>query len=192
MALDWPLAIGHCYRPQRGCTCGDAKCPTPGAHPAPGPLTRLTEADVSEAVQTAPGVSEAVQTAPGASLITITERFDALVLPQRVAMAAMVTLDKISPVPCIIQAQSGQSAVLLVLPATGRYAAVNPRVEVRTGAAGWLALPPSNGLRWDTPPWIEPTSTARDLLHGADVGRALREVFNYATQHGDERAEVAR
>lgn len=176
LALNWPLAVGHRNRPQGGCTCGDASCPTPGAHPPPGRLPRLTEADVGEVVQALPGVS----------LIAVTERFDALLLPQRVAMAAMVTLDKISPVPCI-QTQSGHSAALLVLPATGRYAAVNGRVEVRTGPNGWLALPPSHQLRWDTPPWIEPTTTARELLHGEDVGRVLREIFNYTS---DDRAEA--
>lgn len=55
---------------------------------------------------------------------------------------------------------------------TGRYTACAPRVEVRTGPADWLALPPSHVLRWETPPWIEPTTTKpRDLLNGGDVGR---------------------
>ena len=167
LALEWPLTVGHCYRPQRGCTCGDTTCRVPGAHPKPGPLIPLAPDPVVEAVRTT----------PGASLITMTERFDALVLPRTVAMHAMVRLDRIVPVPCIVYAGVEDRAALLVLPATGRYAAVDPRVEVRTGADGWLPRPPSRGVRWDTSPWIEPTPTARPLLHGSDVGRVLRELF---------------
>jgi len=166
LGMEWPLALGHRYRPRQGCTCENTSCPAPGAHPLPAPFAELTPE----------GVCDALEQAPGAALIARTERFDAITLPRYVAMAAMVQLDRISPVPCILR---DDSATLLVLPATGRYALVDPRVALRTGPGQWTALPPSHQVRWETPPWIEPTLVRRQLLHGGDVGRVVREIFNY-------------
>lgn len=182
LGLEWPLALGHRYRPRQGCTCENADCSVPGGHPASGPSPRLT----------AETACEALQAAPGASLITATERFDALIVPRYVAMAVMVKLDRISPVPCLLYEHTEPTAALLVLPATGRYAACDPRVEVRTGRGGWLALPPSHGLRWDTPPWIEPTTKPRELLHGSDVGRLLEQVFRYVKDPDHRTVEAVR
>jgi hypothetical protein len=106
-------------------------------------------------------------TAPGAALIAPTVRFDAILLPKTAGMAAMVSLDRTGPAPCLVE---GETAILLALPATGRYALgddVHPAVEVRTGPEQWIALPPSHGTRWDTPPWDEQTYTPLPLLHGA-------------------------
>lgn len=166
LGLEWPLALGHRYRPRQGCTCENTNCPAPGAHPLPAPFAALT-------LET---VRDALEQAPGAGLIAGTERFDALTLPRYAAMAAMVQLDRISPVPCILREGS---ATLLVLPATGRYAVVEPRVKLRTGSGQWIALPPSHGVSWETPPWIDPTPARRELLHGAEVGRILTQIFNY-------------
>lgn len=182
LRLLWPVALGHRYRPRQRCTCGDADCPTPGEHPQPGPLPWLTSETIDDAVEQA----------PGASLIAGTERFDAVIVPRAIAMSAMVKLDKIAPVPCLLDDRAEPTAALLVLPATGRYAACDPRIEVRTGPEGWLALPPSHGIRWDTPPWIEPTTKPRVLLHGADVGRLLAEAFNCGTVPQTERTEAVR
>ncbi|MFJ9585323.1 hypothetical protein [Streptomyces acidicola] len=132
-----------------------------------------------------------MQAASGASLIAATERFAAQIVPRHVAMAVMVKLDRISPVPCVLREHAEPTAALLVLPATGRYAACDPRVEVRTGRGGWLALPPSHGLRWDTTPWVEPTSKPRELLHGGEVGRLLEQVLRYVKDRGDRRVGAA-
>jgi hypothetical protein len=78
-----------------------------------------------------------------------------------------------TPTPCLVQAPD--TYALLVLPGTGRYAMVDGTVQVRTGPDGWLALPPSNGVRWDTAPWFDATTKARPLLHGGDVGQILSE-----------------
>ncbi|MFM9590682.1 hypothetical protein ACKI16_29270 [Streptomyces scabiei] len=178
MALHWPVGLGHRYRPRQGCTCEQTDCPAPGAHPGPQPTTWLTADTVDAAVRTAPGVG----------VIAGTERFDAVVVPRFAGMAVVAWLDRVMPVPCLV---SETTATLLVLPATGRYAQVDPRVEVRAGSGGWIALPPSRGYHWDTPPWIESTVAPRALLHGGDIGRHLAAVLADVTP-ADERAAIER
>lgn len=162
--LGWPMALGHRYRPRGGCTCGNPECPTPGAHPLDGGLA-VTSKDVAAT--------------PGVALIATTAAFDALLVPKRVGMAAMASLDRIAPVPCLTD---NAQAVLLVLPATGRYALASqpsPTVELRSGPEQWLALPPSRGTRWDTPPWNEQTGHPVALLHGGDVRPHLDKALAY-------------
>lgn len=172
--LGWSVTVGHRLRPRAGCTCGNINCPTLGAHPLIPPGPRLAE----------DSIDAALQEAPGGSLIAATVHFDAVIVPYRIAMAAMLRLDRVSPVPCLVT--HGVTAALLVLPATGRYATVHSTVEVRTGPDGWIALPPSNGARWDTPPWVESTHTPHVLLNGQDVGRHLYEVFKMSTGANSE------
>ncbi|MFJ4627214.1 hypothetical protein [Streptomyces sp. NPDC088847] len=164
LALEWPLALGHRYRPKQGCTCERPDCPIPGAHPVIG-APRLDEASLPCALETS----------PGAGLIAFTERFDAVLVPRYIGMAAMVSLDRGTPVTCLVL--SREVYALLVLPATGRYAAVTSGVEVRTGEEGWIPLPPSRGSRWDTPPWLEGTSTPRTLISGDEVRHVLADCF---------------
>lgn len=165
--LNWPIAVGHRYRPRQGCTCEDAACPTPGAHP-----------DLQGFAATRGCRSEwEIETAPGAALIARTASFDALVMPRRIGMATMVALDHVAPVPCLTDTAR---AILLALPATGRYALSDeapPSVELRTGSQQWIALPPSHGNRWDTPPWNEQTSAPIPLLHGGDIRPHLAEAI---------------
>ncbi|RMB80102.1 hypothetical protein [Streptomyces shenzhenensis] len=164
LALEWPLTVGHRYRPKQGCTCGRTTCPIPGAHPVPHGSS-LDESSLTAALESA----------PGAGLIAHTERFDAVIVPRQVGMAAMALLDRDTPIPCLIAAPD--TYVLLVLPATGRYAAVNASVEVRTGQDGWIALPPSRGARWDNPPWIEGTTEPRKLINGDEIRCTLSRCF---------------
>ncbi|MER6531320.1 hypothetical protein [Streptomyces sp. NPDC001508] len=164
LALEWPLALGHRYRPEQGCTCGRTDCPIPGAHPGPG-AGGLDETSLTAALESA----------PGAGLIAHTQRFDAVLVPRQVGMAAMVLLDRGTPVPCLIA--HPDTYVLLVLPATGRYAVVDEAVEVRTGREGWIALPPSRGVRWDNPPWIEGTTEPRKLINGDQIRHTLADCF---------------
>ncbi|MFD5509045.1 hypothetical protein ACFWIB_14880 [Streptomyces sp. NPDC127051] len=174
VTLGWPIAIGHRYRPRGGCTCSNPTCPTPGAHPLPGAL--------AVAARALPGSELAA--APGAALIATTAACDALVMPRRIGMATMVSLDRVAPVPCLIDSSR---AFLLVLPATGRYALggrTGSAVELRSGPQQWIALPPSNGTRWDTPPWNEQTNDPIPLLHGGDVRAHLTEALAYEAAAG--------
>ncbi|PJE96332.1 hypothetical protein CUT44_17515 [Streptomyces carminius] len=139
----------------------------------PGPLDALPAAEAAGRLSQA----------PGAALIAPTAAFDALVVPRLVGMAALVMLEREARVPCIVM---GGRAVLLVLSGTGgEAAAVSGRrpVEVRTGTGGWVALPPSHGTRWDTPPWAEPAAAPLRLMHGRDIGCRLAEAFRC---HGAE------
>lgn len=168
LALEWPLRLGHRFRPRRGCTCGQTNCGAPGAHPPVCPSPQLLEESLAGALETS----------PGASLITATTHFDAVFVPRSIGLHAMVLLDGQAGMPCLLYGD--HEAVLLVLPATGRYCLVHDEVTVRSGDDGWVALPPSRGVRWDTPPWIESTGAPRRLTHGEDVGRVLRQCFEFA------------
>lgn len=179
LAFGWPLTLGQRHRPRQGCTCEAADCPAPGAHPCTGEPTRVVHENAVEVLQST----------PGASLIAATRRFDAVIVPRYAAQAVLIKLDRVSPVPCLLHKKT---AALLVLPATGRYAAVSPEVEVRTGPDGWLALPPSHGVVWDIPPWVDPTDAPWPLLSGEVIGRLLDHVFNYGKTRHDDKAGAAR
>ncbi|GGZ55897.1 hypothetical protein GCM10010387_57520 [Streptomyces inusitatus] len=156
--LGWPIAVGHRYRPRAGCTCQNPTCPTPGAHPRPG--TRHTD------------IGQELRETPSASIICQTICFDALVMPHPVAMAAMVRLEAEAPVPVPCLYLPSRHAALLVLPGTGTAALSarsQPVVAVRTGPDDWVPLPPSHDVRWDTPPWAEPTGGPVQLLPGGEL-----------------------
>lgn len=177
LGLGWPLMLGHRHRPRQGCTCDSVDCPAPGAHPCTEERTRVTHENAFDVLENA----------PGASLIAATRLFDVVIVPRYAAMAVLIQVDRVSPVPCVV---NKKTAAMLVLPATGRYAAGDEQIEVRTGPDGWLALPPSHGALWDTPPWIDPTDVPRPLLHGADIGRLLTRVFNHGLPQSNDRAGV--
>ncbi|GAA3372094.1 hypothetical protein GCM10017744_102180 [Streptomyces antimycoticus] len=146
--LGWPVAAGHSYRPDSGCTCLDGTtaqlCPRPGAHPL-----------ASNVVVASPDRVDREFTArPGTGVIAPTLGFDAVVLPRPVAMFALVQLERRSAqVPCVV---NRHQAVLLVAPRTataGLGHLSRTVVKLRSGPDGWVALPPSHMTRWDTPPW---------------------------------------
>ncbi|MFC4507873.1 MULTISPECIES: hypothetical protein [Streptomyces] len=159
----WSITPGHRHRPRGGCTCGESSaCPGSGAHPLPGPLIPSP----------ADGLAAELNASPGAALIAPTVPFDALVLPKWSGLSVVMWLDRYGKaVPCILYGED--KAVLLVLPATGRYAlpeGTSPStVEVRSGPEQWVALPPSHGMRWEQPPWHDQTHHPLPLIHGKDL-----------------------
>jgi hypothetical protein len=171
--LRWPVAPGHRHRPRSGCTCTDTSCPTPGAHPATSWVVPIRPDELAEQFGQAPGVS----------VIAPTIAFDAVVLPRAVGMAVMVRLDRRGPVPCLIAAGT---ATLFVQAGTGSTLDAYPGqpVEVRSGPDGWVALPPSHGVRWDTPPWDEVTGARLRLPHGHAIKPAVTEALRTAVGAG--------
>ncbi|MEU5193681.1 hypothetical protein AB0G86_06405 [Streptomyces scabiei] len=177
--LGWPIAPGHRHRPRGGCTCGEPDtCPGSGAHPVLGPLTPSP----------ADGLAEELEASPGAALIAPTLLFDAVVLPKWSGLSVVMSLERCDKaVPCIVQGEN--HAVLLVLPATGKYAVPEeeglPDVVVRSGPEQWVALPPSHGIRWEQPPWHEQTRQPLPLIHGNDLlfplTQALRAIAEQQT-----------
>ncbi|MFF2571195.1 hypothetical protein [Streptomyces sp. NPDC058084] len=145
--LGWPVAAGHRYRRQAGCTCHDTDtagpCPAPGAHPRTTPVEPLPPADVATVFNAE----------PGAGIITTCTKVDGVTLPHALGLALMLILDRHGIyTPCLTADHT--YATLLVAPGTGhRLAGVAP-VSVHSGPEAWLALPPSNGMRWDTPPTL--------------------------------------
>ncbi|MFI9755806.1 hypothetical protein [Streptomyces collinus] len=98
--------------------------------------------------------------------------FDALVLPKWSGLSVVMWLDGSgTAVPCLLRGDD--HAVLLVLPAPGRYALPDntgsSTVELRSGPEEWIALPPYQGTRWDSPPWHEQTHQPLPLIHGQDL-----------------------
>lgn len=182
--LGWPVAAGHGVRPGRGCTCPRAGCRMPGAHPRARPLP--------VAVDT--GAVEELDEVPGAALIAPTLHFDAVVVPREVGMSAMIGLDRVAPVPCLVDAAH---AYLLLRPGTGCFAVPEPDpqtqgqvqagVRVRTGPTGWVALPPSHGVRWDTVPWDTAGRRPVPLPHGGDVRRHLAWACTVLARAGQAR-----
>lgn len=156
--LGWKVTVGHRYRPRAGCTCGNRDCPYPGAHPWEHAVERTAD-----------------EVALGGALIAQTHHFDALVMPRILGLATLAALGELTSPPCIVD---HLRTVILVLPATGRYAVGDcpaSAVELRTGKHGWVALPPSRHTRWDTPPWSDRTGRILSLPHGKDIRRSLAE-----------------
>ncbi|MBC3987477.1 hypothetical protein H8N00_00820 [Streptomyces sp. AC563] len=160
--LGWPVAPGHRYRPRRGCTCGVPECPTPGAHP-PARWTVATRADE---------LPEEEFGQPGVGVIAPALGFGAVTLPRAIGMMAMVSIDRRMRAPCLV---GPDSVTLLVQPGTASVLGSVSAATVLTGAGEWLALPPSHGMRWDTPPWDERTGHPLALPHGHSLVRDVRE-----------------
>ncbi|MEV5774203.1 hypothetical protein AB0L49_23585 [Streptomyces antimycoticus] len=167
--LGWPVARGHRYRPRSGCTCLDGStaeiCPTPGAHPIDSSVVVVSSPDRLQAEFAA---------APGAGVIAPTLQFDAVVLPRPVAMFALVLAEREGPpVPCV---NDRHRSALLVAPGTARAVLSTfsrTVVKVRSGPDQWVALPPSHGTRWDTPPWDEMTGEPVTLPDAAALSQPL-------------------
>ncbi|MBB1255422.1 hypothetical protein H3146_18970 [Streptomyces sp. OF3] len=175
--LGWSVAPGHGHRPRRGCTCGDRECRTSGAHPRVSWVAGVEQARVRAEFAAAPGAGVVAPTVP----------FDAVVLPRQFGMAVMVRLDRAGPVPCTV---TDSAATLLVQAGTGMVLHnAGGIVEVRSGPDRWVALPPSHGVRWDTPPWHEPGGAALTLPHARALVQPIAEVARY---FGKARAEVDR
>ncbi|WP_158857552.1 hypothetical protein [Streptomyces sp. NRRL B-1347] len=96
--------------------------------------------------------------------------FDAVTVERYAGTYVMVHLESSAPVPCVM---THETATFLVRQGTGAMAKTHPAVHVTAGARGWLALPPSHGTYWDTPPWDEATGEPRDFVDGERVGAVL-------------------
>ncbi|MFE5713457.1 hypothetical protein ACFQ7J_21910 [Streptomyces sp. NPDC056501] len=172
--LNWPVVDGHRYRRHAGCTCHDdpnstGPCHAPGAHPRPGPISPLAAQDIAAAFDSA----------PGAGIIVPCSEFDAVTVPRDLGLALMHMLDRFNThAPCMT-ADHGQATVL-VAPGTGRTLAGITAALVHTGPDAWIALPPSHGTRWDTPP--APHSPPP---HALTIRSHLERVVALAKRSGD-------
>jgi hypothetical protein len=120
---------------------------------------------------------EAVQELAGTEntmLHTAGSGFDAVSVPRPAGMDTMLRLGrcKLGLVPSLI---TTEWVTLLVKAGTGSAFHDLPAVEVVSGAESWLALPPSPGVRWDTPPWSASSPTPLDLVDGALVRAPVQD-----------------
>ncbi|MEU4896220.1 hypothetical protein AB0B12_26290 [Streptomyces sp. NPDC044780] len=78
-------------------------------------------------------------------------KFDAVTTPRKAATSALVRLDRRSTaLPCLL---CGETGTFLVARGSGVHVSALAGVQVMTGADARITLPPTNGVRWDTPPW---------------------------------------
>ncbi|MBP2400738.1 hypothetical protein [Streptomyces syringium] len=101
---------------------------------------------------TAEEAEHLLATDPGLPLETDGSLFDAATVAYSLGLETLIRLDRmpqVPPVPCFTDGHS--TVTFLLTPGTGEGLA--GLSDVRVGAGGPVALPPSTGLRWDTPPW---------------------------------------
>lgn len=117
-------------------------------------------------------VERAIVDRPHLAVATACAGFDAVLVPSAAAMDALVTVERHWQVPNLRSRLN--TVTFLVAPGSGRNVADLPGVQVLSGKEALIQLPPTAGVRWDTPPWRigEPTPVqlrAADELRSALV-----------------------
>ncbi|MFF4482903.1 hypothetical protein ACH4TQ_50870 [Streptomyces sp. NPDC021218] len=84
-------------------------------------------------------------------LLAACTKFDAVTTPRKAATSALVRLDrKSTALPCLL---CGETGTFLVARGSGVHVSALAGVQVMAGADARITLPPTSGVRWDTPPW---------------------------------------
>jgi hypothetical protein len=185
---NWPLALGTSLVGE-GCSCGDVRCPAPGAHPA-HPLTlRWVSADPDR-------VQRWWKQCPFASIIAPTgRRFDAVRLPRKVGMRLLSEFEKSRATVGPIIANE-DALTLLIRPGEGPAwrDLGGPTAYMGPDAKAFLVLPSGGNspIRWVVPP----TETNTGHLPAADevfpvCTRILAE-FTSLTSDGEAVSEIRR
>ncbi|MEU8889843.1 hypothetical protein [Streptomyces sp. NPDC048442] len=102
--------------------------------------------------------------------------FDAVALPRPVGNQVLIRLESggLGPVPSLITAAQ---VTFLVQAGTGTVLGGPPDVVVFSGSKARLVLPPSPGVRWDTPPWSPARPEPLALLDGEQVRTAVLDAL---------------
>ncbi|MEU2874155.1 hypothetical protein ABZ769_34005 [Streptomyces olivoreticuli] len=109
---------------------------------------------------------------PGTTVLTTCAGFDAVIVPHNVGMAALVRLEeKTGPVPSFAEAH--ETVTFLVQSDSAHALQGLGGIRVKTGSGAQIALPPSRGIRWDTPPWKSNTREHQELRTAADLKASL-------------------
>ncbi|MGX8910291.1 hypothetical protein ACR820_34655 [Streptomyces netropsis] len=122
---------------------------------------------------TAEEAEHLLATDPSATLETADSLFDAATVAYSLGLETLIRLDRmpqVPPVPCFTD---GRSAVTFLLK-PGTWEGLAGLSDVRVGAGGPVALPPSAGLRWDTPPWDCTVPERRAIPAAGELAPALR------------------
>lgn len=85
------------------------------------------------------------------SLRTVCAGFDAVVVPREAGLAALVRVEHaLGPV---VSLTDSRTVTFLVRGGTAKKLEALDAVQVKSGTDASIALPPSLGVNWDTPPW---------------------------------------
>ncbi|MEV4868598.1 hypothetical protein [Streptomyces syringium] len=110
---------------------------------------------------------------PETALETTGSLFDTVTVAYALGLETLVRLDRMPqapPVPCFTDGRS--TVTFLLTPGAGEGLA--GLGAVRVGAGGPVVLPPSAGLRWDTPPWDCTVPQQLELPTAGELAPALR------------------
>ncbi|MFG2210431.1 hypothetical protein [Streptomyces sp. NPDC048638] len=95
---------------------------------------------------------ELLERAPDGVVQIRCEGFDAVTVPRALGSDALLTLDR-GPVRAPSLLVGDEAVTFLVQAGTGGFLAQIPNARVESDGLRLLALPPTRGVRWDTPPW---------------------------------------
>lgn len=130
---------------------------------------------VDGALVTGAQADELMEHGPSAVVQTFGEGFDTVSVPRALGSDILLTVDR-SPVTFPSLRVGDDVVTFLVEAGTGACLADISEARIETGAL--VELPPTPGLRWDTPPWdiYADSPTALELPHA----RALRKSLDTA------------
>ncbi|MEV1083502.1 hypothetical protein AB0I98_35690 [Streptomyces sp. NPDC050211] len=110
--------------------------------------------------------------------------FDAVSMPSPVGQALLTAGEGGPHVPALVDREASR-VVLLVEPGSGSALASNDeRMHLHAGLRSWITVPPSPGLRWDTPPWIQASRQPAPLPCGQDLVVTLHKVQRVLKRSG--------
>jgi hypothetical protein len=128
----------------------------------------------SERVQ--PGeVDDAFVHSPNAVLLAPCASFDAVSVPYKAAMDALLRLERQEMTPAVPCLLNGDTGTFLVEAGTGRQIAALGGVQITSGDDAQIMLPPTGGARWDTPPWSRTERMPLNLPSASDIRSSLAD-----------------
>ncbi|MFJ9580714.1 hypothetical protein ACIRQF_30530 [Streptomyces sp. NPDC101191] len=117
---------------------------------------------------------ELMERTPSAVVQTRSEGFDTVSVPRALGSDVLLNVDR-GRVTFPSLRVGNDVVTLLVEAGTGACLADIAEARIGTGALVPLPLPPTPGLRWDTPPWdiYADSPTALKLPHAQDLRKSL-------------------
>lgn len=115
---------------------------------------------------------ELMERDPSAVVQTRGEGFDTVSVPRALGSDVLLNIDR-SPVTFPSLVAGDDVVTFLVQAGTGGCLADISEARIETGAL--VSLPPTPGLRWDTPPWdfYADSPTVLELPHARDLRKSL-------------------
>ncbi|MEU5425909.1 hypothetical protein AB0H73_09905 [Streptomyces olivoreticuli] len=132
--------------------------------------TRLVTADQAE---------QQLAGDPATAVFTTCAAVDAVTVAHDAGMTALVRLERrgIGPVPCF--AAGHRTLTFLVRAGSGQDLGGLDGASIATGTGWRVEIPPSPGVRWDTPPWSCTEREALMLCPASDLRRDISEALHF-------------